>query len=81
MKGPVSFTLFTPKLSPFGVGGHEITTPCPTTLQMLHTKVGKDWPISFSSEDVNRRRIAHADGPQPKAIGHLSDLIGFMQVT
>ena len=41
------------------------------TLQMLHTKFGKDWPSS-SWEEVNGRRRSHGR-LQPIAISHLSD--------
>ena len=51
----------------------KFTISCLLTLQMLHTKFGKDWPSSSWEEDVNARRTTDDDGRQPRAIGHLSD--------
>ena len=57
--------------SDFGWGVMNFTISCLLTLQMLHTKFGKDWSSSFSEEDVKGRRTTHDDGSQPIAI--LSD--------
>ena len=58
----------------------KFTISCLLTLPMLHTKFGKDWPSSSWEEDVNGRCTRHTAqhttdnvGPQPTAIGHLSD--------
>ena len=58
---------------PFGWGVMKFTISCLLTLQMLHTKFGKDWPSSFWGEDVNAQPTTDDDGRQPIAIGHLSD--------
>ena len=50
----------------------KLTISCLLTLQMLHTKFGKDWPSSSWEEDVNARHTTDDDGRQPIAIGHLS---------
>ena len=57
-------TPFTPKLYPLVVGGgsrnlHLIS--CRLTIQILHTKFGKDWPWSSWEEDDNGRRTTDAN--------------------
>ena len=47
----VTLYTFYPKLSPLGVEGHKFRISCLFTLQMLHTKFGKDWPYSFWEEE------------------------------
>ena len=42
----MNFTLFTPKLPPLGVGGHEIYISCLQTIKMLHINFVYDWPSS-----------------------------------
>ena len=74
----INFALFTPKLPPFGVGGHIICNVFFLSLLMLRTKFGQVWPSS-SWEDVNGRRTTDDgrrttddDRRQPIEIGHLS---------
>ena len=52
------------KYLPLGLGVMKFTSSCLLTLQMLHTKFGKDWPSSFW--DVNGRRTTHYDNRSPE---------------
>ena len=51
---------------------YNFLSPYPT-LQMLHTKFGKNWPSSSWEEAVHGWQTMDNDGRQPIAIGHLSD--------
>ena len=68
----INFILFTPKLSPLGVGVMKFTSSCLINLQMLCTKLGQDWPSSSWKEDVYEGRMTD-DRCQPIAISDSGD--------
>ena len=66
LKKYINFKFFTPKLPPLGVGVMKFTISCHLTLQLLHTKLGWDWPSSFWEEDFNARRTPTCSNRSPE---------------
>ena len=63
-----TLTLFTQFISPWGAGGGGHDISCLLTLQMLHSKSGKDWPSTSWEDDFKRRRTTDNDRRQPIAV-------------
>ena len=51
----------------------KFTISCLLTIQILHIKFGKDWPLERKMLTYDARRTMDFDGRQTIAIGHLSD--------